>query len=377
MVRQCRERMEHQHALTASPRPHVERGPEGGERILPDGPRGGLDGRVVGVLPVVEDDLEPEVAVAERLDVPVAHALEIELGAALAGARPHALDRGAQVHARVVLRFVFVDGHMAELVDRLLQAPLCGSSRIVRIREPGGGGCAEGGDGIVRRASLPPHLPGGPVGEALDARERRLHPRAVAAHEPVAVRAVRAGVRDQVLRPGEDERVGLGGVLVARESAVGLAPDPRDRNGPAEPEGPVASAGVVRERQGRLMPPAARTEPERDRQRCGPRDRVGLERLVDAAQRPAPFWKGHAGAGQEEIAFALGKAFASRGRAIPLPVLEPGIRLAWRLHRNERPPRGSRLLHCFAQRYANRQPMTKNLQQLHRGVRSSAMAAPA
>jgi hypothetical protein len=133
------------------------------------------------------------------------------------------------------------------------------------------------------------HVPGREVRDAVDSRERPLGARAIA-HDREARRArdvflelpVGAAQRDQVFRASEHEHVGLGGVVVPGQALLGLARDGREAEREPIPEGPVARARVVGERELWPEPGATWARGERDREPRRARDRIGCELLAHA-----------------------------------------------------------------------------------------------
>src|SRR5262249_35228285 len=97
--------------------------------------------------------------------------------------------------------------------------------------------------------------------------------------------------RDQVLRAGQDEDVRLVPVAEARQPFVSLARDGREGYVPAEPERPVAGAGIVRQAPLRREARSSRADRQRDGQGSRAGGWVDGELLPDPANRPAPLRK--------------------------------------------------------------------------------------
>jgi hypothetical protein len=185
-------------------------------------------------------------------------------------------------------RFVLVDNQIALVVVSCFQEPLEDSGRVGWISDtPFGTLPIDAGD-IILGDGAPVHVAGRRPLQALDAGEEAFDPRSEAPHavgangwrlrigHPVAA-AVLTQCRDQILRVRKDERIGLVGIVIARQPFFGLTADRRHTQRPLESERSITRAWLIAKRELRPESRAARRGDDGHGERRHTGDRVGGE----------------------------------------------------------------------------------------------------
>ena len=187
------------------------------------------------------------VAVADSLEIAVRRA------AWVVAIAPVAFVGAGQIDADAVLGFVFVENGVALVVTGFTNQPREDAQGIDRVGDARVRVFAVEGEDVVLGDGAPVDIAIGVASPTLDSREQPFDARAVAADavavdfvfvnhsEPRARARSTLRNRDQVFGAGEDEDIGLLGVVIPRQAFVGLARDRRQRKAPAEAEGAVAA----------------------------------------------------------------------------------------------------------------------------------------
>ena len=349
-LRLIREVVQHQHPPAEAPGAHLEARPVAGEGIRAHAPAAagaqlrvdgiGLLGGQAGEVAVVEAQLEhPGVCITWGLLPGVAGSSEagqewcavsvddaLGVGGRLAAARrPVRFPQRPPVHAGAVFHPVAIHCRVALVVVGLAEEPLVDPGRILRIEHPAFRAAAIPGGDVVAADRAPEHLrrivrrrP------ALDAGEQPLDAGAIAADAVVAAihlnrlfgRERTAGRKHghQILGAGQQEGVALGGIEILGQAPVGLAANAWNPQRPAQPERPIARAGVVAQAQLRPEAPPAGADRQRHRHRAGACHRVGGELFAHAPNRPAPLGKAdRGGLNGEALAVTSGLGNGSSG----------------------------------------------------------------
>ena len=312
--------MDHQHPAAQPVGAQLEAGAVARERIHPGRPRPGGRGRRPDELPPVRsgrqlDDM-PLTEVQDHLEHPgvggqrsrIEHrAVRGDHGGPIAVPDPAQVAAGtpgpprlgdrAGGNAAVVLGDMVVDNRLARVAYRVRHEPAEDPQRIGRVGHPAARIPAVDRRRVVRGGGAPVHV-GGVVGPGppLDAGVTAVGTRPEAPYPVTLAHLLHHGAgvvhdRHQVLAV-EDEGVAVHlravTVAVAGQAPIGPPADRRHRQVPAQPERPVAGAGVVAQRQGGSAAGPPRAGRDRDRRRAGAGGRVRGERLTDPADRPAP-----------------------------------------------------------------------------------------
>jgi hypothetical protein len=237
-------------------------------------------------------------------DVAVADRLQVALGSAN-GRRPDGLVRRRLIDAVIGLREVLIDGEIALVVEAARDQVGEHLSWISRVGETAQRVEPEECRHVVAADAAPVADPGIRRHPTLDTGKKTFDARPIGIDvviDPVnsawLVNTLTALVehRDQVLRAGKEEHVRLLCVQVARQTFIGLARDRRQTlQAPAEPEGAVPGAGVIRKTQLRAKPRTARTRRDRDGKRTRPRHGVDRELFAYPADRPSALGQRNAG----------------------------------------------------------------------------------
>ena len=118
---------------------------------------------------------------------------------------------------------------------------------------------------------------------ALDAGERLLDARAIAADAVAFALRMAAFGQHQIFRAGQIENIGFLEVAILRQAFVGPAGDGGQGDVPAHSEDAVAAAGIVVQRKLRHETRARRRQSERNAERSGPLGAVRRKCFADAA----------------------------------------------------------------------------------------------
>jgi hypothetical protein len=236
---------------------------------------------------------------------------------ALRRARSVSFIRKRDINPVGILRLVFVPNGIAFVVITLADQPAEDPGRIGRV----------GNAAFIRLAipcgdvvfgNRPPEAvaPAGLIGPALDPREQSFDSGTIATnsesdpidrdrlvindvltvfHHPVS--GILFELRRQLFHPGEDEDIGFLMISILGQPLVGFSRNGGKRKVPAEAEGAIAGAGIIREGKWGPEAGAAGAGGDGNRHRAGSGDRIGGELLADTADGAAPFWEREGGRG--------------------------------------------------------------------------------
>lgn len=159
-----------------------------------------------------------------------------------------------------ILGLVSIANDVAAIITGFFEEPREHVCAVLRIRDARLCGPAIDIQDVVARGGAPVDIAGGSVGPAFDPSEQPFRTRSIALDPVLATldeirlrsSACRNANLDQILSAREHERVRASGIEIARETLVGLARDSRHGQIPADAEGPIAGARVVRQLQSQL-----------------------------------------------------------------------------------------------------------------------------